>query len=91
MTNFGWSLPPGVSLRDIEEQMGDNECPSVITPEQQIANLLSALQDTAEEKQHNGQLREIRLQIAYLRHQFAKFQAGTLEPLPTEGDPFVEF
>ena len=25
MTNFGWSLPPGVSLRDIEEYMGGEE------------------------------------------------------------------
>jgi hypothetical protein len=62
-----------------------------ITPDQQIANLLQALADTANCKQYNRQLGDIRLQIAYIQEQFARFQQGKLEPMPVKGDPFVEF
>lgn len=103
MTNFGWSLPPGVSLRDIEEAMGEDEdeeqsitpeqgerSMEYISPERQIENLLNALQGTANCKPYSGQLNDIRNQIDYIRQEFAKFQANELESLPTD-DPFVEF
>jgi hypothetical protein len=61
-----------------------------ISPEAQIANLLNALRDTAESKPYNGQLQDIRKEIAYIQEQFAKLLESKLEPIPVKNDPFVE-
>ena len=60
-----------------------------VMPEEQITNLLQALQDTADCKPYNGQLQDIRKEIEYIRHQFTRFQAGKLEPILVKGDPFI--
>ena len=60
-----------------------------VMPEEQIANLLQALQALADCKPYNGQLQDIRKEIEYIRHEFARFQAGKLEPIPVRHDPFV--
>jgi hypothetical protein len=61
--------------------------PAVITPEQQIANVIEALQATAGRKPYAGQLDELRAIAAQLADMWRLYTAGSL-PAITDESPF---
>lgn len=61
--------------------------PRFISPAEQIANVISAMQATARAKPYNGQLADLRTMADQLAHMWASYQRGEL-PAVTDEIPF---
>jgi hypothetical protein len=59
-----------------------------ITPEQQITNVLNALESQATGPSYPDRMKQIRRTIQQLRQMWQQYQAGELEAFEDDGLPF---
>lgn len=60
-----------------------------ITAEQQIANLIHALEEQVNGPEYKGKIQDTRLMVRSLREEFERFVKGELQPTPVKDDPLV--